>query len=292
MRDYIVTDVFTDTPYCGNPLAVFLDGSALATSQMQAIAREMNLSETTFVTPLDDTGAHWRVRIFTPSSELPFAGHPTIGTAVVLAERGFTGGHTELVFEEGIGPVRVTLAPGAATLFVTGAPAIQPLSLTAASVAELIGLDPTSLAGTAWQAGYGTGIVFIPLADVASVGHAMLRADHWERHAPALWSRAVYCYAVTHASTGQAALHARMFAPALGMGEDPATGAAAAAIAGSVPDLAPASGTLRLAITQGVEMGRPSHLATETTYAGGQVAGVSVGGHAVIVGEGRLLRLP
>lgn len=292
MRDYIVTDVFTDTPYGGNPLAVFLDGSALATTQMQAIAREMNLSETSFVTPLDDTGAHWRVRIFTPSSELPFAGHPTIGTAVALAERGMTQTNTEIVFEEGIGPVRVTLAPGAATLFVTGAPEIRPLSLTSASVAELVGLDPGSLTGAAWQAGYGTGIAFIPLADVAAVGRAMLRADHWQRHAPALWSRAIYCYAVVHASPGHAALHARMFAPALGMGEDPATGAAAAAIAGSIPELAPASGTLRLAITQGVEMGRPSHLATETTYVGGQVTGVSVGGHAVIIGEGRLLRLP
>ena len=292
MRDYIVTDVFTDTPYGGNPLAVFLDGSALATTQMQAIAREMNLSETTFVTPLDDTGAHWRVRIFTPSSELPFAGHPTIGAAVVLAERGLTQNNAELVFEEGIGPIRVTLAPGAATLFVTGAPEIQPVSLTAASVAELVGVDPASLAGTAWQAGYGSGVVFIPLADVATVGRAMLRADRWQHHAPALWSSAVYCYAVTHTSPDHAALHARMFAPALGMGEDPATGSAAAAIAGSIPDLAPASGTLRLAITQGVEMGRPSHLATETTYDGGLVTGVSVGGHAVIVGEGRLLRLP
>lgn len=298
MRDYIITDVFTDTAFCGNPLAVFLDGSGLATTQMQAIARELNLSETAFVTALDETGAHWRVRIFTPASEMPFAGHPTIGTAVVLAERGLTQGHTEIVFEELIGPVRITLAPGAATLFVPGAPEIRPVSLTAASVAELVGLDTAFLAGTAWQAGYGTGLLFVPLIDAEAVGQAALRADRWQHHEAALWSRALFCYAVTDASPGHAALRARMFAPALGVPEDPATGAAAAAIAGSIKGLEPsASGTLRLAITQGVEMGRPSYLNTETTYADldgvpGSVTGVSVGGHAVIVGEARLLRLP
>lgn len=298
MRDYIITDVFTDRAYGGNPLAVFLDGSALATSQMQTIAREMNLSETTFVTPLDDTGAHWRVRIFTPTSELPFAGHPTIGTAVVLAERGLTQANTEIVFEELIGPVRVALAPGAATLFVTGAPEIRSVSLTAASVAELVGLDTSFLAGTAWEAGYGNGMMFVPVIDVEAVAQAVLRGDRWHHHEPALWSRAVFCFAVTDTAPGHAALHARMFAPALGVPEDPATGSAAAAIAGSIKGLAPSlSGTLRLAITQGVEMGRPSYLNTETTYADmgvtfGPVTGVSVGGHAVIVAEGRLLRLP
>ncbi len=293
MRDYIITDVFTDAAYGGNPLAVFLDGSALATSQMQAIAREMNLSETTFVTPLDDTGAHWRVRIFTPASELPFAGHPTIGTAVVLAERGLTQGHAEIVFEEGVGPVRVALAPNAATLFLNGPPEIRPTPLSKIQQAELIGLDPGALAGASWQAGYGTGFLFMPLADIAAVGGAWLRADRWQSHAGSLWAHGVFCYAVTETGAGRASAHSRMFAPALGMGEDPATGSAAAALAGSIPHLAPGpSGTLRLAIAQGVEMGRPSHMATETTFAGAKVAGVSVGGHAVIVGEGRLLRLP
>ena len=297
MRDYITTDVFTDAAYGGNPLAVFLDGSALATRQMQAIAREMNLSETTFVTPIEDAGhprgTHWRVRIFTPAHELPFAGHPTIGTAVVLAERGLTLGHTEIVFEEGVGPVRVTLAPGAATLFMNGAPERRPLPLTAAETAGLIGLDPASIAGAPWQAGYGSAFVFVPLADVAAVGRATGRADRIERHAAALWGHGVFCYAVTEAAPGRAAVHARMFAPTSGIAEDPATGSAAAALAGSIPGLAPSpAGTLRLSITQGAEMGRPSHIVTETVYAGAGIATVSVGGHAVIVGEGRLLRLP
>src|SRR5579871_2528796 len=120
-RRYVVADVFTDTPFGGNPLAVFLDGAGLETRQMQAIAREMNLSETTFVTPGSAPG-HFRVRIFTPAHELPFAGHPTVGTAVVLAQRGATGTRTDIVLEEGVGPVRVSLAPGRATLHRDGVP--------------------------------------------------------------------------------------------------------------------------------------------------------------------------
>ena len=294
MRDYITTDVFTDTAYGGNPLAVFLDGSALATRQMQAIAREMNLSETTFVVPLDETGRHWRVRIFTPTAELPFAGHPTIGTAVVLADRGLTHGQTELVFEEGIGPVRVILAPNAATLCVPGAPETRPLTLSRADVAGLIGLEAEALAGDPWQAGYGMGVLYAPLVTPAAVARASLRAERWQLHANELWAHGIYLYAITDTSPGRASLHARAFVPGSGVPEDPATGSAAASLAGSIRGLAPSpSQTLRLAITQGIEMGRPSQIATEATYgSGGEVTGVSVSGHAVIVGEGRLLRLP
>src|SRR5690242_7368334 len=121
---YVLADVFTDAAFGGNQLAVFPDPPPLDARQMQAIARELNLAETTFVSPGSAAG-HFRVRIFTPGAELPFAGHPTVGTAVVLAHLGRTAGRTEITLELGVGPVRVVLREGGATFFMQGAPEIR-----------------------------------------------------------------------------------------------------------------------------------------------------------------------
>jgi trans-2,3-dihydro-3-hydroxyanthranilate isomerase len=250
---------------------------------MQALARELNLAESTFVTPGSAIG-RFRVRIFTPAAELPFAGHPTVGTAVALAHLGRTAGRDEIVLEEGVGPVRVTLRPGGATFFMDGAPERRAHDVAAADIAGMVGV--AALAGNAWQAGFGLPFVFIPVADAGAVAGAGLRLDRWNAVASRFWGRGVY----VHAVSGQS-VHARMFAPGLGVSEDPATGSAAAALAGSLT--AAASGEVRrLTITQGVEMGRPSTVETETRFAAGKVAGVSVGGGAVVVGEGRFSRLP
>ncbi len=284
---YVLTDVFTETAYGGNQLAVFPDAAGLDTRQMQAIAREMNLSETSFVTPGTAPG-RFAVRIFTPLAELPFAGHPTVGTAVVLAHLGRTGDAGEIVLEEGVGPVRVVLGEGRATFFMPGAAETRPHTVIPAMFSDALGLKRTQLAGTPWQAGYGVPYTLIPLATRADVAQAALIGERWEAMGQALWAgRAVYVHAVTGQDGDTMHIHARMFAPKLGVQEDSATGSAAAALAGSI-----ATTATKILITQGVEMGRPSLIEAEICRADGAVTGVSIGGAAVVVAEARLLRLP
>jgi trans-2,3-dihydro-3-hydroxyanthranilate isomerase len=279
---YLIADVFTNAPFGGNQLAVFPDAAGLEGPQMQALARELNLAESTFVTPGSAAGK-FRVRIFTPAAELPFAGHPTVGTAVVLAHLGRAEGREEIVLEEGVGPVRVALREGGATFFLEGAPERRSHDVPADEIAAMIGVE--AVFGEAWQAGFGLPFLFIPVHDAAVVGESGLRLDRWNALASRFWGRGVY----VHAMNGDQ-VHARMFAPGLGVSEDPATGSAAAALAGS---LTPTAGLeRRLTIRQGVEINRPSTIETTTTFAGGAVAAVSVGGGAVVVGEGRFDRLP
>jgi trans-2,3-dihydro-3-hydroxyanthranilate isomerase len=272
---YILADVFTDRPFTGNPLAVFPDAEGLTGAQMQSIAREMNLSETTFVTSGAEPGT-WRVRIFTPGMELPFAGHPTIGTALVLAHLGRTKERAEIVLEEGIGPVRVVLGDGNAVFFVEGAPERPPLDVGDDAIAAAVGVG--SLASPAWQAGYGVPFLFVPVMDVDAVAKSAMQMEQWNA-LPPIWARGVYVHAVTGRNGAHRTVHARMYAPGkIGVPEDPATGSAAAAFAGS------ASVPGQWTITQGVEMGRPSNILAETLFANGAVSGV--------VAEAHLIRLP
>jgi trans-2,3-dihydro-3-hydroxyanthranilate isomerase len=284
---YVLADVFTDIAFGGNQLAVFPNAEGLDGRQMQAIARELNLAESTFVTPGTAKG-RFRMRIFTPLAELPFAGHPTVGTAVVLAYLGMTDDAPEIVLEEGVGPVRVVLRDGGAIFFMDGAAETRPHSLPAEAFAEAIGLKPAQLTGLPWQAGYGVPYTLIGVADRAAVAQSRLLADRWEKLVPGLWgARAVYVHAVTGQEGDTLHLHARMFAPKLGVVEDPATGSAAAALAGSI-----ATEATRLVIAQGVEMGRPSLIEAGIARASGKVTGITIGGGALVVGEGRFTRLP
>lgn len=278
---YVLADVFTSRAYGGNPLAVLPDATGLDGAQMQAITREFNLSETSFVTPGSAPG-HFAVRIFTPGGELPFAGHPTIGTALVLRHLA-RAADAQIVLELGVGPVRVEFGDGSsATFFRDGPPKTEMLPDLRAAIGEALGQP---LAGDPWQASYGTPFVMVPLADLAAVSASRVRNDLWEALAPRLWRPNAYIFA----PTGQNSLRARMFSTSLGVREDPATGSAAAALVGSLPR---PDGTHRIAIAQGVEMGRPSLIRAGVTRAGGVVTGISIGGGAVVVGEGRLLRLP
>jgi trans-2,3-dihydro-3-hydroxyanthranilate isomerase len=284
---YVTVDVFTDQAFGGNPLAVFPDAAGLTTAQMMALTQELNLSESTFVTPGSAPG-RFAVRIFTPGREMPFAGHPIVGTAVALAGLGRTVGAAEIVFELGVGPVRVALRDGGATFFRDGEAETVPLDVPDAEIAALIGVD--ALAGRPWQAGYGASYILVPRADRAAVAASALRLDLWRQIEPRVWGHALYVHAVTQDDGSHAAIHARMFAPALGVGEDPATGSAAAALVGSSPG--PADAVRHLAITQGVEMGRPSRITATAARSAGRVTGISIGGGAVVVGEGRFTRLP
>lgn len=282
---YIITDVFTDRPFGGNPLAVFPDAAGLTTAQMQVLTKELNLSETTFVTQGSAPG-RFAVRIFTPGNEMAFAGHPTIGTALVLASLGRAAG--EVVLELGVGPVRVVLDGANATFYRDGPPESPALSVTDAEFAAVLGVD--RLAAPAFQAGYGAAFIYVPLVDRDAVARAELRLDLWRNMAARVWGHAIYLYAVTAATVDHLAIHARLFAPGLGVGEDPATGSAAAGLVGSLPG--PADGVLRATITQGVEIGRPSTIGATATRVGGTVSQISISGGAVVVGEGRFTTLP
>ena len=284
---YVLADVFTATAFGGNQLAVFPDAGGLDARQMQAIARELNLAETTFVTPGSAPG-HFNVRIFTPLAEMVFAGHPTIGTAVVLAHLGRTEGRSEIVLEEGVGPVRVTLRENGATFFMEGPAEVRPHAVVDVALADAIGLQRTQLAGDPWQAGYGTPFMFIPVRTREAVAASVLHPDRWHGVTQGLWAhRAVYIYAATRHDGETSYLHARMYAPKLGVTEDPATGSAAAALAGSID-----TDATRLVIDQGIELGRPSRIEANIIREGGVVKQISISGGAVVVAEGRFTRLP
>ena len=262
---FVTVDVFTGTRFGGNPLAVFPDARGLSDADMQALAAEFNLSETTFVLPPEDPAHTARVRIFTRQYEMPFAGHPNVGTGYVLAQGSQA---SRLVFEELAGLVEVEVerdAAGQVTGTTIAAP--QPLSLGerfgAAAVAACAGLEEAAIRTTAHEPVHaGTGNPFI-LAEVApdalsrarpdSTAFRRMAADH-----PGLKGRVgLYLYAREAPGTARA----RMFAPLGGTVEDAATGSAATPLAALLLSLSGAE-EARLDITQGVEMGRPSLLRT------------------------------
>ena len=285
---YLLADVFTNAAFAGNQLAVFPDAEGLEARQMQAIARELNIAETTFVTPGSAPG-HFRVRIFTPMAELQFAGHPTIGTSVVLKHLGRTEGLSEIVLEEGVGPVRVVLGDNGATLFMDGPAEQRPHTIMPVVFADALGLKRDRLVGTPWQAGYGTAFVFVEVESREDVAGSHLIAERWQGFTEGLWgSHAVYVFAMVGREGPTMELHARMFAPKMGIVEDPATGAAAAALAGSMD-----TDATHLIIHQGVEMGRPSEIFAEIRRnADESVARVAIHGEAVVIADGQFIKLP
>jgi len=284
---FILTDVFTEQAFGGNQLAVFPDGTGISDALMQAYARELNFSETTFVLPPRKPGHTHRVRIFTPTKEIPFAGHPNVGTAVVLAAAGHIG---DLVFDEDVGTVRIAARAdgnrGFAELTLERAAEIRPSDLPPARLAEMLSLSDDKIGPRpAFFASVGLPFFVVPLADHASVAAAKLHPVWETLLPPGLWSRDVYIAAGDFAPGGR--LKVRMFAPADGVPEDPATGSAAAALAGSLAASIPESdGEFTWTIEQGAEIGRPSLISATAVKRGGQVVAIRVGGSAVIVGEG------
>lgn len=287
MLRYDVVDVFTDRPYAGNPLAVVRDAGDLSTAQMQAVAAEFGLSETTFTLPVTDPSADYRVRIFTPACELPFAGHPSVGTAWVLARDGVIA-PGERIQECGAGLLPVQVDSGGAR--VTGGTPVVGADLDAGLLATAAGLDPDDVDGAAAPGVAGAGVDY---------GFLLVRADAVARAR----CDAAAVRAVTEGLTGLVVcsvdpdvrhVHLRMFAPGSGVEEDPATGSAAVALGVFLADrgLVDDDGEHAFTIAQGAEIGRPSTLHTRVRTERGAAVATSVGGGVSAVARGELVAVP
>lgn len=305
MTDYAIYDVFTGTALAGNPLAVVFDADHLSDSRMQMIAREFNLSETVFVQTPENPAHTARLRIFTPGRELPFAGHPTVGAAIALADRRLgdavpaNGMDMVKMLEEVIGAVRcaVRIRPGEAGFAEFDLPRLSrriDIEIEPADIGAALGLDPHEIGFenhrvSLWSA--GVAFVMVPVHDLAAAAKACCNAGEWDRVAPMgdgeLAYAYVYCRGGMHHT---ASFHARMFAPGDGIPEDPATGSAAAALSGAIHQFdGLLEGNHALVIEQGIEMGRPSLIHLHMACTGPDVSHVRIGGEAVRIAEGRLL---
>jgi trans-2,3-dihydro-3-hydroxyanthranilate isomerase len=296
---FLTADVFTDTPCTGNQLAVIPDGRGLTTPQMAALTREFNYAETVFVLPPDDAKHTRRLRIFTPGMEVPFAGHPTVGTAFVLAAIGeipLPTAETRVVFEEGVGPIPVVIhARDGAPVFSQLSVAQLPVERAAPDVgllADVLSLPTAAIQSTGrWvptAVSCGLPFLFVPLVDRGAVASASVRVDLWNAALREAWARDIMVFAFDAERPGSD-IRARMFGPGVGVSEDPATGSACAALGGYLAARsATASGTLRWIVEQGFEMGRPSLLHVEADKSDAAVTAVRVGGASVLMAEGTI----
>jgi trans-2,3-dihydro-3-hydroxyanthranilate isomerase len=295
-RRYVTVDVFTNQVFGGNPLAVVLDAQGLSTAQMQSIATEFNYAETTFVLPARDAAHTAHVRIFTATVEVPFAGHPNVGTAVVLARELEAAGRPpvdQFLFEEAAGlvPMRLMRAAGA----VAGAELTAPVPLSAgasvsvedaAACLSLSAADIRTAAHPPLVLSVGLPFLVVEVGSREALRRSRPNTLEHERVLPAIGTDAVFAY-VHGKIVGE--LHARVFAPLDASPEDPATGSAAAAAISHLAHLRPeADGNLSWRIEQGVDMGRPSLLLGRTEKRGGRVTAVRIAGHAVPVMHGVL----
>jgi trans-2,3-dihydro-3-hydroxyanthranilate isomerase len=294
-RRFVTLDVFTERRFAGNPLAVVLDPQGLDTAAMQAIAREFGHPETVFVLAPRDPAHRAALRIFTPAAEMPFAGHPTVGTAVLLCRLDGSAAR-ELVVEEGIGPVRCRTAMvdadcGRAAFELPRLPAEAGRAPATEAIAAALGLEPGDLgfgdfAPAPWSA--GNPMCFVPVRSLVAIARARPDPARFDTTF-GIGGRAIAYLFCGEVSQRGHDFHARMFAPGLGVPEDPATGSAAAAFAGLLATQGRyADGDHTVAIEQGYQMGRPSLMELRFTMRGGALAAASVGGGAVVVTEGMI----
>jgi trans-2,3-dihydro-3-hydroxyanthranilate isomerase len=296
---YLHYDVFTDHLFGGNQLAVFLDGRGLTDDTMQAIAKEMNFSETTFVLPPETPGTDARMRIFTPGAELPMAGHPTIGTTFALARAGVIArGRTNFVFGCNIGPVPVAMTWNGGDLGfawmtqplpVFGEPIPDP-----ARTAAALSLSPTAVAGTGLPVqvvSSGVPFLFVPLTARRAVDNVVVNPSLLDTlfNATGTSPNGVFVFSAEPGEP-RATVYSRMFAPELGVIEDPATGSASGPLGCYLvrhrivqPDKSDSMISL-----QGVKMGRPSYVHIAIGLQQGEISSVQVGGEAVLAGEATL----
>ena len=296
---YLTFDVFTDRAFGGNQLAVFPDAAEIPDDQLLTITREFNYSETTFCYPPENPAHAARVRIFTPGSEIPFAGHPTVGTAIALAllgRAGSTDGESKIVLEEGVGPVPVTLRFTAgeapfARFSVAKLPEFGPPAPSRGKLAEILSIDTEDILGAPMSPqGVSCGLPFLIVfvRSVEALGRARVRIDAWEQTLKGSWASELFLFA-PDAEGGPNHYRARCFAPGVSVPEDPATGSANACFAGYLASKNMiASGTLSWTVDQGVEMGRPSRLEIEADKLDGAITAVRVGGQAVHMMSGTL----
>ena len=287
--EFMTLDVFTDKAFGGNQLAVLTDARGIPAETMQTIAKEFDYPETTFVLPASDPANARHVRIFTPGGELPFAGHPTVGTACALVMAGQTE-VGDVVLEEGVGPVFVTTKneSGAysARLRLNRGPDRSGEVPSAEDVAKVVSLKADEILQV-FCSGMGPKFTFVQVGSREAVDRAQLDHQQWRALLADSWGSQVFIFAGDLSDGSE--IYGRMFAPALGIPEDPATGAAAAAIVGAAASASgQQDGEFRLNIVQGVAMGRPSFLAASARFDGGAPASIDVGGSCVLVAEGAI----
>jgi len=300
-RRYAVYDVFADAVLAGNPLAVVFDAEGLDGEAMQRIAGEFNLSETTFVLPPANPRHKANVRIFTPDYEMPFAGHPTVGTAIALTETAAEAGEQGagiFVLEEKVGPIRCAVKQDGGVAFaefdLPKMPEQLALSADAEAIGAALGLGPLEIGFENHRVGLWSGgvpFITVPVASLDAAGRAVLDGGAWLDLAPTRDNGAPACaYLYTRETVAKdSAFHARMFVPGNPGYEDPATGSAAAAFAGAIHHFdRPVDGSARYWIEQGIEMGRPSRIRLELDIEGGKIAAARIGGNAVKIAEGTL----
>ena len=299
---YHLVDVFTDRQFGGNPLAVFTNGRGIPAERMQAIAKELNLSETTFVLPPEDASNDYRVRIFTPGQELPMAGHPTVGTTYVLAREhmiahGKDGGETTIKLEEGVGrvPVRIEWREGAARFIEMRQPLpiFGPRVEDLQAVAEMLSIEPEEIAAMNLPlevVSCGVPFLYVPVRSLRAVRDIRFRIDVWESKLKTIAPPEVFVFTRETEFAGST-VHSRMFAPGMGIWEDPATGGASGPLGCYLVrhGVVSCDGETELVSEQGIEMGRPSFIHVRIARrAGEEITDVRVGGECRFMGEGYL----
>jgi trans-2,3-dihydro-3-hydroxyanthranilate isomerase len=296
-RRFVTLDVFTREPLAGNPLAVVLDAEGLDGERMQRIAREFNLSETVFLFAPEDDRHRAKLRIFTPGRELPFAGHPTVGTAVLLALRDNNGtGAVAFGLEETVGVVACVAEvegehQGYGRFRVPRLPEVWGEGREVAEAAWALGLDPADIGfDRHLPSRHSAGVPYdlVPVRSLDAVGRAKPNGEAFAKVFGDGNHPTAYVY--TRETVGpEHHFHARMFAPSFGMAEDPATGSAVAALVGGLMQFEPmGEGEHSFTIEQGYEMGRPSEIALQLVIRNGALVSAEIGGGAVVVSEGEL----
>ena len=287
-----IVDVFSSTPFGGNQLAILPDAAGISTEGMQKIAREFNFGETTFVLPKNDPANTCRMRIFSPRTELDFAGHPSVGTAcaLVMKQHVRLGDSIRLVLEENIGPVTVDVTRRNAgfhgTLTLSGKIEAPTGAPSPADLAAVLSIEPSEVSQS-FFAGVGVPMCFAQLNSNEAVDRATINRAAWTATLSRAWSPHLFFFAGHLRDGGR--LYARMWAPALGVEEDNATGSACAALVGAVASKPDFGGTAyRLSIQQGVLMGRRSEMEAEARRSGGVVTSVSVGGATAYIASGEI----
>ncbi len=297
---YHLIDVFTNQPFGGNQLAVFTNGRGVDSVLMQKIAAELNLSETTFVLPPQDDANDFRVRIFTPATEMPIAGHPSVGTAFVLAREQMidtSGPQQTILFEEGVGviPMELELQAGQPDFIRMTQPLPEFGSIFAdhKTIAQLLSINPAGI-----DANYplqvvscGVPFLFVPIKDLATIRQIKVRQDVWEAILKDYETPHIFVF-TQETETEEGTVHSRMFAPALGIAEDPATGVASGPLGSYLVQyglVSTSNGQVHILSEQGFEINRPSFIYIDITQQNNQITNVSIKGQCVAIGEGEIV---
>jgi len=293
---FYVVDVFTDKKFEGNQLAVIPFAEGLSDESMQKIAKEFNYSETVFITSTGDKNIR-DVRIFTPVSEIDFAGHPNIGAAMLLARIGEYSDEKQIdiIFKEKVGDVPLSIyfedsLPQNAELSTAKLPE-KGDSPSIEEIAKAISLDVSDIISTESPLSFSCGLpfLFVPIISLEKLKQATLNHEEWKNHISQSWAPQLYLF-TKETKLPNSDFHARMFAPALGISEDPATGSAAAALAGYISEyMEKNDGTFTFVVEQGFEINRPSIIEMSFTQKNHKIESVKIKGNAVIFTEGKII---